>query len=590
MEDIAENPNTILRLSYDRIAEIEVLCEFRKVYDIMQLEDNAAELPVNIVITGSFSQDSKQTWSSFMPIPDLLIAIEQLRVLIENGKQPYYLRFRVDATSLADLPNISDTTYRLYQVVIGEQEIPQKDLDIKLLDTYRYFSAKEYQRNNLSPYANTERAVEMHKAMMDGLVRTWGHQVSYLKITEDRAAVNHTFRVYEKYYLEAIKYLHILVPDNDFKDRQIVYTDWNATYEEDVEIHITIDAFQRAFGPASRPEVHDIIFLPQTNTLYDVLYSHAERGFMNEFFYYKVLLRKHVKMTKIDLTGSNPEDETNETEFNIGDFVDTAVRDMNDILDPAKVPTDRAQLDAEAEHTNLRNRNQAAIEGLNASQLQSYYQVSNYESLRQIIQQRVKLIESNLRNFMVTFSTQQYLMADVPLEQIAIKYRQEEAEVSLLTLTHWLLITNRNSDFRYLQFGELSMHINRQTIDIKIQQRLLHSVELSRNQYYFITLKVDQPNFSAELIVLRRSSEDDAQTQQKLVEVYRQGFAIIDNLEITPGDLSADLALYGGQYHLTNLRLYRKLWPEEKLHGLATTKTAEYTDSIVIDNTTQIPN
>ncbi len=578
----------LLRITHERIAEIELTEGIAETIDSIVLDDNIADFKGGAAGDGDFKGGAvsirmsyglrKENYSPYDTINTSLGRIADLRKLLKEG-DPVYIKIRINAAGLTS----DDVPYIIKRIEINDTTVPDAHIDIKYIDDYLYVTSLPYDRNIFQPYqtGNMAPAIELNRSLADTVNRMYGHDVVYFKVTEDENRVNHTFKVYEKYYVESVKYIRVLVPENDFKDRQIVYTDWNTVYEEDVEIHITIDNFERVFGADFRPEAHDIVFVPQIATIFDVQYAHAERKFMNEIFWYKALLRKYTVNEKIDTTTG----DQNHTNFDIANFVDQNISPLTDVATNPESTDTSAPTAGEVPHPNFQHKKQQSVEGLASAKLHMYTDRSMHESLRLFAHRRVHIISELLQNAYVTFSTQCYELGDVPIGEAAIEYAGRLAGEADMTFACWASFANLRSSFDMVRIGNMAVSFDRGTVKAVQEGITLLGTEekLEAGVWYFITLRLNSELHTVEIVILRRSDEVNALTDQKLTQTAGESGETKGTKLIGDGtDLA--VSVLGGRYRLAMFRLYRSVLTDKDLLGMATSKSSTVPDSIIIDN------
>ncbi len=237
----------LLRITGERIVELHLLDGFDEEIKTWEIIDNISEFKdghINVRMSYGLRENA---FSPYDTISAGLGRIAALKEQIPDGiEKTFYYKIRIDASDIT----AKDAPYILYGLQVNDTPIDTRRITISFIDKELYGTSARQNRNIFQPYQNADMgpAIELNRSMSDTVNRIYGHDVVYFKVVEDENRTNHTFKVYEKYHVDAVKYLRVLVPNNDFKDRQIVYTDMNTVYEVDVEVHITIDNFERAFG------------------------------------------------------------------------------------------------------------------------------------------------------------------------------------------------------------------------------------------------------------------------------------------------------------------------------------------------------
>jgi hypothetical protein len=136
----------------------------------------------------------------------------------------------------------------------------------------------------------------------------WGHSVKYFRVEPDQRSRDVILKEYSLYNVVDESAIKIMVPDNSFPTREFNFDIFGMDFEE-FEVHITGDAFTKAFGDGKEPRSRDYLYFPLINRMYEVSTVALADEFNLQMTYWRVQLRKWE-----DRTGSIHTDDAIEQE------------------------------------------------------------------------------------------------------------------------------------------------------------------------------------------------------------------------------------------------------------------------------------
>lgn len=87
--------------------------------------------------------------------------------------------------------------------------------------------------------------------------------------------------------------INVVIPDGTYNDSQYTYDMMGLEYEVPLEVQIDKSVWASAAGPETMPQRGDIVYIPISNKLYEVVSSTILRGFMEQETGYRVNLTKY---------------------------------------------------------------------------------------------------------------------------------------------------------------------------------------------------------------------------------------------------------------------------------------------------------
>lgn len=260
------------------------------------------------------------------------------------------------------------------------------------------------------PYESMGQAIKTYEALSCVTAEMWGHCVRYFRIEPDASSGDAVLKEYSVYDAVDVKDIKVLVPDNVFPDNGFSYTPFDMDFQEGLEVHITRQHFERAFGHTKRPQEKDFIYFPLLDRLFEVHSAYLFRSFMQAEVYYKAMLYKWQDRTNVLRDRANPA---------IGEYVDDLTVDFEEVL--------RGEIDKQ--------------EDLVAKPLQyRTISVGGYDHVRSHVHESLSILELDVQNYFTLVSKYHYDMASVPPAAPAVtwKHTMSTGATESVAISFWL--------------------------------------------------------------------------------------------------------------------------------------------------------
>ena len=158
-----------------------------------------------------------------------------------------------------------------------------------------------------NPY-NIKKPTSIYRQISALTNEMWGHEVKYFRVEPDQRSRDVILMEYSLYNVVAESSIKIMVPDNSFPTREFNFDIFGMDFEE-FEIHVTGDAFTKAFGIGKSPKSRDYLYFPLINRMYEVSTVALADEFNLTMTYWRVQLRKWEDRTSSIHTDSTIEQE-----------------------------------------------------------------------------------------------------------------------------------------------------------------------------------------------------------------------------------------------------------------------------------------
>lgn len=143
---------------------------------------------------------------------------------------------------------------------------------------------------NFEPYSKMDAVLKTVFDITNMAGHIYGHNVEFFKMNPYRNMADIVFREWTLSKLDDPRCVKVIVPNNEFPDVKLKYSEFGIDYEAPFEINILRHEFEKKFGVGASPQKGDVIFFYWNVRLYEVDSAYIDD--VNEFFF-KVSLIKY---------------------------------------------------------------------------------------------------------------------------------------------------------------------------------------------------------------------------------------------------------------------------------------------------------
>lgn len=269
------------------------------------------ELTINV---GEYNDVTKQIdWE-----PD--IDIDMLQQMLFNDHD-IHIRVRIKCVK----QNPLDFAILKFGLFVDEVELSAYKCDINKQNSREFDDAtllKHRTANLYDPERFAEASKHLQDIMSKGCSDIFGHDVLWFKVTHDDEHAVHAFREYEFATSMLQTHIRVVIKDNEVPDNRTRFSEFDIDFQDELEIHIDKNEWKRTFGELI-PSADDYFFMPLTNQMYIVNAPYAEKNFIQNQPYWKMLCVKYEKRNTV-LTSED-----------VADAIDDLVDFSYDVTKPA---------------------------------------------------------------------------------------------------------------------------------------------------------------------------------------------------------------------------------------------------------------
>ena len=300
-----------------------------KVFSISDIEIISGSDISNISIKYRYSQDNERTWSSWE-----LLTKENITTAKINPIRFFQIEYSIENKSnssisiqdiniIGDVQNVSKDYFK--SNLMGIRECCKSNMagytdangnwvagtgansgsigsgigvSSCATDSGLPKMTNDEKANLYNPYQQNTAMDLLNKLSTDAQ-QVFGHETIYFCTDPDKKGQDHTMHEYQLFNVVCEGSIKVSVEGNAFPDSQIVMNQFDLNLFEQMEVHITKQAFKEIFGPQRRPSKEDFLYFCNLNRMYQVDHAQQFRNFNNAAVYYKLHLKKYSQKANV---------------------------------------------------------------------------------------------------------------------------------------------------------------------------------------------------------------------------------------------------------------------------------------------------
>jgi len=484
---------------------------------------------------------------------------------------PLWLEIRAVVEDIQPLHELSllSITYTIQYVDGTIEECPQTCIDCEPfeLDGCANIIVECDAVNLYQPYG-LQKPAHLYKSLSNLSNRVYGHNVTYYRVEPNIRSKDVILKEYSLYDVIEKESIKVMVPNNEFPTEQNTFDIFGMGFE-DFEIHIVGEEFRKHFGEDKSPRSRDYLYFPFNNRMYEVNSVALADEFNRELTYFKVMLKKYENRTSTNKEGFE-EDLTDLVKGVEEVFGEEIKEEFDKVTKPLQYQTThhRAQdgvrkfvhKDLVLNDINLKNRWTVIT--------RNYYNLST-------------ILNDEFQAPAVVYEAMSTLKID---ENRAFAFWFNPTKTfDLANDTYYDIMDGTNALGNGLIIKLSSMNVK---IIINQQEYIFdHSTIFSQTTWYGMIVNISNTygEVSAAIYTLDDQKNYTDPTGQNELE---QSF--IGNLEsLSPHVWETDVnwTLRGGEFNLTNIRMFNKTIEEEQhVNVLHQYVVRDSQNAIIIDN------
>lgn len=427
--------------------------------------------------------------------------------------------------------------------------------------------------------------IQLYAQLTDFVTSVNSWKCTYVLTDPDGKGIDHVLHEQQIHNMIAMKDINIIIPDNQFPVDNISFSGLDLDLIQSFEIHITKEAFKKAFGVEFRPSKRDIVYVCDVNQLWEVEQMFPKRGFMNAETYYRVLMKKYNDRKSRQPANTQQGQDAKS-------FIDSITKHTT--LDNL--------FDIDVDNEVKQNTKDLTINVDNPSQQHTERTIM---TIRKSLHNKVFIGNDEIWNASVNVAKTNYIMPIKSKNLKLVEYNYTDKKVGLAdnrALSFWFKTEEYDPTYDWTIFNNYDS-VNSKGYKLNIYQGamtftfngLTYSIPVSNmqiNVWYCVLINLDQIQRKLELSIYTRQSEDGANlTNNQLILFNKMIF------DVTPAEFEHNESMFIGgcdifstlnntkKWYLTNLRLWNQVVGKtERQIVLNEYKVSDANLTILVDN------
>jgi len=328
------------------------------------------------------------TYSDYVPLNSA-----NLEALLLNPNEPFWIQYKYEHVGDCELEFKS-----ISLEIVTNGGIICKVPQIQCCDGQSMTGAQNLVvdccGSSWNPY-DLSRASQNYNVLSAVTSDLFGICTKYFKTSADQRSKDVILKEYSLFNVIQSSEIKILFPDNELPTREFQFNPMMMDFPVQFEVHIVKSAFQAVFGPGSRPEMRDYLYIQQfLNKMYEVdSVSESDDAFYTGS-YWRVSLVAYQQRTNVSFSDKNIEEER-----------DSIVSSVESVF----------KIDRENEFKDVRKPNQYNTIGTLSD-----------DYVRRILDKKVIIKEENIFNNWTIISKYHYELNSMNLNDEAVEYRYSD--------------------------------------------------------------------------------------------------------------------------------------------------------------------
>lgn len=293
----ADNDCIIVR--QDSTLYLEFAADIKGSLNNIELVDNAEQCRAMLNVQFKWSVDAGKTWSEPGSVYDAATHLNEFVLAYATADEPVHVKFImiVDVAwrkQWTDAANVRHDSYMLEDIKVNEESVDNVTYADEILAPTKQASIVIESDNHLyNPYTHMQDAIALQDNIVNAVNRQLGHVViwfSHEVSDEHRVA---SLRAYDLIHTGAVKWLKLMVVDNEFSTNKVTYDAFDIDFEQGITAHVPKAEYERVFGIGKQPQQFDYCYVPIANRMLEVASVQHPDGIMLSTPYYELTLKSY---------------------------------------------------------------------------------------------------------------------------------------------------------------------------------------------------------------------------------------------------------------------------------------------------------
>lgn len=433
---------------------LQTTIQFDKNETLANIEfvDNENVCKAKVDVSCRWSLNQGQDWSLWKPLVHSIADFNDFALSYCNEDFIVTIQFKLDIDWQQNWKQdqINEQAYVLEDVKINDTPIDEIECLRTELAPEKHNILQKSEDKLWKPYEKMELPVHMWQQMMQAVNKQIGHIVIWFSHDSTIEHKVSALRSFDLLHQGAVKFLQVMVVDNNFNTQKSTYDAFDIDFEQGIEIHILPDLYEQVFGQGKEPGQHDYFYAPVANRMFEVTNVEAQIGLMNAIGWHVCHCKSYeIRHDLIDKSTSQVDDK-----------VASMLAD-HDIFDIDALAKPMTEFDAKDS-----TKEQVTMAALNMFVTNTHIDLSMFDSSRKWIHHAIiaKADKTLIENDTVPVSAGLYDMSKAVYGEVAVQYIPELPDIEY-TFCMWFRLNheNRYQKTKYKQLakvGDMMIAIN----------------------------------------------------------------------------------------------------------------------------------
>ena len=288
--------------------------------------DNIDECKATMQCFLKWSLDNGCTWSEYKNIVDSAADFNDfvLAYANESVEAMFVLQIEIEwPTNWFESRHDNELPYIIKDIKLNDASIEDVEWTCEALAPQQGTVITSQTNHLFNPYDSMEQPVKLQHQIVEATNRQLGHMVIYFSHEVDAANKVASLRAYDLIHTGAVKWLKVMVVNNDFDIDRVRYEAFDIDFEQGITVHIAKQHYEKVFGIGKQPQQNDYFYVPVANRMLEITSVQQEKSLGLTTVWYDCKCKTYEHRTDYRDGSTKQIDASIEDLLNVDDLVST---------------------------------------------------------------------------------------------------------------------------------------------------------------------------------------------------------------------------------------------------------------------------
>lgn len=247
----------------------------------IEIVDNIDACKATMQCFLKWSLDCGTTWSEFKNIVESSSDFNEFVLAHSNESVCAMFVLEIELswpTNWFEARHDNEQPYKIFDIKLNGVSVDDVEWTCEALAPQQGKVITPQTNHLFNPYDSMEQPVNLQHQIVEATNRQLGHMVIYFSHEVDDAHKVASLRAYDLIHTGAVKWLKLMVDNNDFDVDRVRYEAFDIDFEQGITVHIPVQTYERVFGVGKQPQQNDYFYVPIANRILEITSVQKEKS------------------------------------------------------------------------------------------------------------------------------------------------------------------------------------------------------------------------------------------------------------------------------------------------------------------------